>query len=257
MGYQRVAKGATAWTHRWAESWPVSPRRLAIAATLGIVIGIAASTAMIWPEIVNQAGEDYRFFVGAARRWLDTGLFYLPHQLDGPYEAMTAVDVLYPPVALWLFVPFTVLPAPLWWLIPVGIVVVHVVLARPSWPSWPLIALLCWFPRSESMIIWGSTGMWVTALVALGLRFPGVAPFVLLKPTFAPFALIGIRDRAWWLGLGVFVIACLALLPLWPDFVTALRNNVGPWPPGALYSLPDYALVVVPIAAWLARTDRR
>jgi hypothetical protein len=243
MGYQRVANGASAWTHRWVESWPFAPRKLAIAATLGIIIGIAASTAMIWPEIVNQAGEDYRF--------------YLPRQLDGPYEAVTAVDVLYPPVALWLFVPFTLLPAALWWLIPVGIVIVHVALARPAWPSWPLIALLCWLPRSESMVIWGSSGVWVTALVALGLRFPWAAPFVLLKPTFAPFALIGIRDRAWWLGLGVFGVACLVLLPLWPDYITAMRNNVGPWPPGALYSLPDYALVAVPIVAWLARTDRR
>ena len=55
------------------------------------------------------------------RNWVDTGEFYLPHQLAGPYQVQTLVDVLYPPIALYLFVPFLVLPAVLWWAIPMSV----------------------------------------------------------------------------------------------------------------------------------------
>lgn len=225
-------------------------RYLAVAATVGIVLGITMSNALILPEVMNQWGEDYGFFRDVAQRWVETGAFYNPHQLAGPYEAATAVDVLYPPIALYLFVPFVWLPAPLWWLIPIGIVAWHVIDARPAWWAYPVIALLLWFPRSESMVIWGSTGMWVAALVALALRFPVFGSWVLFKPTFAPFALVGIRHRAWWIGLGILALASVVMLPLWFDYVRAMTNNVGPWPGSVLYSLPDYVLVLIPVVAW-------
>ena len=94
--------------------------------------------------------------------------------------------MLYPPIALYLFVPFTVLPAVLWWVIPIGIVTCHVVSARPAWWAWPLIAFALFLPRAQHILILGNTAMWVTALVALGLRYAWVSPFVLLKPTFLP-----------------------------------------------------------------------
>jgi hypothetical protein len=232
-------------------------RRLWIAVTIGILLGILLSTLTILPEIINQWGEDYGFFVDKARRWVEIGQFYNPHQLAGPYEAETAIDVLYPPVALYLFVPFVFLPAFLWWIVPLGILGWHVRAARPAVWAWPILAVLAWVPRDQSIVIWGSTGMWIGAIVALALRFAWAAPFVLLKPTFAPFALVSVWRKAWWVGLALFALASLSVLPMWPDYFTALRNNVGPWPPGLLYSVPDYLFVAIPIVAWSARTQVR
>ena len=108
---------------------------------------------------------------GRGARWVDTGIFYLPHQLTltGPYEARTAFDVLYPPIALYLFVPFIYLPPAVWWLIPLGILTWHVLTCRPAWWIWPVLAVLIWFPRTQAMIIWGNTGIWLAAFVALGV----------------------------------------------------------------------------------------
>jgi hypothetical protein len=229
---------------------------IAVAVTVGALFGVMASNLAYLSEVLNQWGEDYQFFADVGRRWLETGAFYNAHQLAGPYEARTAVDVLYPPVALYLFVPFAVLPAFLWWVIPLGILVWHVVSSRPAWWAWPVIALIILAPRSQSIIIWGNTGMWMTAFIALGLRYAWASPLVLLKPTFVPFALIGVRNRAWWLGMAVFIVASLAMLPLWFDYVSAMRNNSGNWPPGFVYSLPDYLLAMLPIVAWWSGAER-
>ena len=228
-------------------------RSVAVALTIGLVLAVAISALLLITDIHDQLGEDYQFFVDAAARWSSTGQVYLGHQLAGPYEAVTAVDFLYPPAALALFVPFVYLPAPLWWAIPLGIVGWHVVACRPAWWTWPVIALMAWFPRSQSMIIWGSTGIWVAALVALGVRYAWPSVLILFKPTFLPFALIGIRHRSWWIALGVLAVVMLPSAPLWLDYVSAMRNNVGDWPPGALYSIPDYVFVSIPLVAWLGR----
>lgn len=227
---------------------------IAMAIAIGILVGILASSVLLIDEIQQQWGEDYRFFMTATRRWLDSGEFYLLHQTAGPYEAQSAVDVLYPPVVLWLFVPFTMLPAALWWAIPIGILTWHVWASRPAWWTWPVIAALCWVPRDQSIVIWGNTAMWIAAFVALGLRFPAASPLVLLKPTFVPLAFIGIRSRAWWFGLGAVASASIGLLPLWFDYVRAVQNNIGSWPPGIAYSLPDYLLCGMPVIAWVGRS---
>jgi hypothetical protein len=228
------------------------PRFLAIAATIGILAGIALSNLMLHNEFMARWGEDYYWFMGKTQRWLELGQFYNPHQLAGPYEAATAVDILYPPVVLFLFVPFIWLPAFLWWAIPLGILGWHIWTAKPQWWTWPILALLLWIPRDQIIIIYGSTGLWVAAFVALGLRFAWASPLVLFKPTFFPFALISIRKRAWWYGAGALAGMSLLLLPMWPDYVTAMRNNVGTWP-GPLYSLPDYLFMAIPVIAWMGR----
>jgi hypothetical protein len=230
-------------------------RRVAIAITLGILAAIVVSWVALRADIHDQLGEDYQFFVDAASRWQSAGQVYLDRQLAGPYEAATAVDFLYPPPALALFVPFLYLPAPLWWMIPLGITAGHIVACRPVWWSWPILALMLWFPRTQSMIIWANTGMWVTALVALGVRFKWPSALIFVKPTFLPFALIGIRHRSWWIALAVMTVLLIPTFPLWLDYVTAMRNNVGDWPPGALYSIPDYVMASIPIVAWLARSN--
>lgn len=232
-------------------------RLVSSATTVAILVSIVASWILLSGQVLDQWGNDFEFFVAVAQRWQVTGELYGVEQLAGPYHATTGVSVLYPPITLYLFAPFTVLPGFLWWAIPLGIVGWHVVSARPAWWAWPVMAALLFAPRSQAIVIWGNTGIWVTAFVALGLRFAWASPFVLLKPTFAPFAVIGIRRLSWWIGMAVLAAASLVMLPLWFDYVTAMRNNVGDWPPGLLYSLPDYLLTSIPIVAWLARRTSR
>ncbi len=60
---------------------------------------------------LTAMGTDYRTYMDATRVWLPGGSFYPAYELAGPYQIELGA-VLYPPVALLLFVPFTVLPAP-------------------------------------------------------------------------------------------------------------------------------------------------
>ena len=97
------------------------------------VLGLLAAAPFLvlwvlqWVEAAGRWGEasqllavDYQLYMDAARSWLADGTFYLPYQLAGPY-LVTAGDVLYPPYSLVLFVPFTFLPAILWWAVPIAI----------------------------------------------------------------------------------------------------------------------------------------
>ena len=42
----------------------------------------------------------------------------------------------------------------------------------------------------------------------------------------APFVVFGIDRRSWWRGLAVR-IASLAMLPMWPNWITAITNIRG------------------------------
>jgi hypothetical protein len=236
---------------RWMSS--IDWHRIGAVTTLALLTAIATSWVALSGQILAEWGNDFDFYLAVARRWQSTNDLYGMEQLAGPHVDVTGVSVLYPPIALYLFTPFTVLPGFLWWAIPIGILGWHIASARPRWWAWPVMALLLFAPRSQAMIIWGNTGMWVAAFVALGLRFSWASPLVLFKPSFVPFALIGIRRRSWWVGFLLLSAASLAMLPLWFDYVTAMRNNVGDWPPGFLYSVPDYLLVSVPVVGWAAR----
>jgi hypothetical protein len=223
-------------------------------AAIGILLAILIVNAMDFAVVRHQWGEDYRFFMAIADRWRIGESVYLPHQLAGPYLEQSGRDMIYPPVALLLFVPLSYLPAPLWWIIPLGTIAAVIVWFRPEAWTWPLFALALWYPRSESMIIWGNTGMWIAALVALGLVWSWPAALVLIKPSLAPFVLAGSRNP-WALGLGVALLAAgsLTMLPLWIDFASAVRNAGASWP-SVLYSLPDIPLLLMPVVAWATRS---
>ena len=225
-------------------------------AAIGISLAVLLVNAMDFATVRQQWGEDYRFFMAIADRWRTGASVYLPHQLAGPYAELSGRDMIYPPVALLLFVPLSYLPAPLWWIIPLGTIAAVIVWFRPEAWTWPLLALALWYPRDESMIIWGNTGMWVAALVALGLVWGWPAALVLLKPSLAPFMLAGCRNpRALALGVVVVAVVSLTMLPLWIDFVTAVQNAGATWP-SVFYSLPDIPLLLMPLLAWAARSRR-
>jgi hypothetical protein len=70
----------------------------------------------------------------------------------------------------------------------------------------------------------------------------------LLKPSLAPFALAGIKSRAWWVGLVVLGLASLPFLAdtlLWPRVVLDASGG------GILYSLSNVPLMLIPGVAWL------
>jgi hypothetical protein len=225
---------------------------LASVALLSIwILMIAAMLTTGWAGQV--AGVDYRAITGAASRWVTTGNFYQPWQLAGPYAIQYghSIDVLYPPVVLWLVVPFLFLPAFLWWAIPAAATAWGLLRLRPGpWTRMVLFVLALW-PWSIGVWLWGNPSMWVLAAESLGLAYGWPAVLVLVKPTLAPFALIGVRNRSWWIALGVFILLCLPFGALWADWIRAAVVN--PTNGGLGYSVPNLPYMVMPLVAWAAR----
>jgi hypothetical protein len=220
-----------------------------------VLLGIVAvyELVILVGIIGPQLGEDRLFSQAIGERWLSGQPIYLAHQLAGPYQVTLQVDNLYPPSALLLFVPFVFLPAFLWWLIPIGITGYVVASWRPAWWTWPLMALLIVWPKTISSVLWGNTDMWAVAAVAAGLRWGWPALFLLAKPTLAPFALVGVRSRAFWVVGAAMVIWSIVMLPLWLDYFTAMRHLRIPWD----YSLGSIPSLFLPIVAWVGRTRLR
>ena len=229
---------------------------IALAVLLGWRLAIELRVFAHWIAVSSQ-GHDFYLYLKAARTWLAGGSFYHPYQLAGPYR-IALNEILYPPPILLIFVPFTVLPAFLYWAIPAAIIGTLILYWRPG--PWGWLAMLFWlaFPfetnyPSDAMrnVNAGNAGMWIAAFVALALRWAWAGPLILLKPTMAPFALIGIRSRSWWIAFALLAVVSLALLPLWIDYVRATLNVSG----GLTfrYSINNVAIVMVPVSAYLAR----
>jgi len=233
--------------------------RLAIAvAVLASLVLLAFAVAQFITYLTNQelltvpVGVDYRLHLDAVRRLLGGGTFYDPAQLAGPYT-VAYPDILYPPPIIMILLPFLVLPAFLWWALPVLIVAAVVLHHRPAWHAWPVLAFCIWWPTTGVKILAGNPDMWITAALALGTLRPGFSPLVFLKPSLFPFALFGIRSR-WWLGLAVLAVVSLAFLPMWPQYVTIALNARGQ---SVLYSLGEVPLLAIPLVAWAAQRDHR
>lgn len=209
--------------------------------------------------LTGPPGFDLETYLGATRRFLGGGGFYPDYQLAGPYTIGTR-EILYPPIALVLLIPFTVLPALLWWVIPLGITGWVIAWHHPSrWGVALMLALLVppapldfHFSDALKLIVTGNPGMWAMAAIAAGTRWAWPGALVLFKPSLLPFAAIGIRTRAWWSTLGVMVGVSVVLLPLMGQYVTVLMNARGPRA-GLFYSITDLPLMLIPVVAWLTR----
>ena len=226
-----------------------------------VLLAIPVVFVLLVPHPLEQPfGVDFRLYQDATARWLATGQFYEPYQLAGPYP-ISAGDILYPPVALWLFVPFSVdagslvgaVQAVAWWGLPLGITGAVVATLRPRPLAWPLIAFCLVNPTTLLKIWTGNPVIWSMAAMALAVvgTWRIAAPFVLLKPSLAPFALFGIHRRSWWLGAAAFVLLSLPFGAMWADWVTALRNSEGG---GLLYSSLEFPMLLLPLVAWWGRT---
>lgn len=228
-------------------------RIVALTLTGVLVVVFVLEFAYLFPYIASQdaVGTDHTFYRDVGQRWLDTGVFYLPRQLAGPYVVVPDYDVLYPPIALLLFVPLVWLPFPLWWIIPGVVVAATLWRLRPALWTWPIMAALFAWPRGVSNLIYGNSDMWIATFICGGLLLAWPAVLVLIKPSVLPFALIGSRRRSWWVAAGLLALLSLAMIELWREFVVALHNSDAEW----YYSLDDMPPLFIPVVAWLGRRD--
>lgn len=225
--------------------------RFACVLLTAVILGVAFAF-VVGNEglITTHGGEDLAVYRYHTDNWLSGRGYYPAYQLAGPFPHNNWNSAYPPPYALFM-IPWLVLPAYLWWIIPLGIVAFTVVRWRSAPWSWPLIALCVVAPRTLGLIIWGNSTMWVVAAVAATLywRIP-VTPLILTKPVLAPFAFVGVRDRRWWFLTIAGCIVALVMLPMWPDYIVTVRNGMGiDW----THSLFDTAFVLIPVIAWRAR----
>jgi hypothetical protein len=216
------------------------------AIVLGVGVAILAGNGRM---IHDQLGVDYALYLARTRSWLAGTGFYLPYQLAGPYDVEMGAS-LYPPVAILLFFPFLLLPAPLWWIVPMALVAYAVARLRPRPWTWPLMAICLAWPTTLAGLVYGNPTMWAAAFVAAGAVWRWPAALVVFKPTLLPFALIGVRSRAFWLVAGLVALASLAFLPMDLDYVSVVLNARG----NLVYLLGALPMVVLPVIAWLGRT---
>lgn len=226
-----------------------------IVAAFAVVVAIlrAIGYALAIPNPESSIGIDYRLYLGAAQRWLDTGQFYEQFQLAGPYHVIGNGEILYPPIILVLLVPFLVLPAVLWWILPIGLTLVAIWRMRPAAWSVALAGLLSVTHAVQAPFFWGTPVIWLAPAVAWGLLLGWPAVAVFIKPTLAPFALVGLtHPRAFVAGIIGFAILALPFTTMWFDWLTAIRNS----DLSITYAWIQNLVLLVPIVTWLGRDGR-
>jgi hypothetical protein len=237
---------------------PSSPRVDWRFVVLGAVFGFALVEALFFAFRDGGLwsfglGYDQHTYMAAARDWMAGQGFYEPYQITGPY-AIQAREILYPPSLLALLVPFSFLPEPLWVIVPLAITVAIVYSWRPSFLGLLLIGVCLAAPSSFGLYLFGNPGMWAVAAVALATRY-GVGPLVLVKPSFFPFAAVGIRTRGWWVTMIAGVAFAALTLPMWPDYLSVMSNIRDPDPLYAVWTIP---MMLVPlIARWQTTSPSR
>ncbi len=241
---------------RWSRA-TVLRRRSLVPLLAAVVAGVLVAEVIVTFGLMRASGDlwiDYAFYRQVGATWLADGTYYLPHQLTGaPYGIVPMQDVLYPPTALFLFVPLTVIPPPVWWIVPVAVLAFTIWRWRPAPWAWLAMALLLLWPRAEAAFLYGNSDMWMAAGVAAGLRWGWPALLLVVKPIFLPLAALGANRLSWWVAAAVVVVVSLAMLPLWTQYVTAMRSlRIG-----LDYSLGSLPLLLVPIMGWLGRDRAR
>jgi hypothetical protein len=226
---------------------------ITIAILIVASVELAVASSYVLPPGGSSIGMDYAFYRDLGQRWVDTGQFYLPRQLEGPYEATLMVDNLYPPSALFLFAPLLVVPAVLWWAVPMAVLGWVIAALRPRPMALPLLALILVWPRTQTALLFGNTDLWIAAAVGAGLVWGWPLVMLAIKPTFLIFCVIGVRRRPFWIAAAVFAAASIPMAALWLDYGTAIRNmSIDPD-----YSVGSLPLVLSAVIAWLFRRRDR
>jgi hypothetical protein len=239
-------------TRRPIRDWDLRP--IWIGLTVMLVVAIGAETLVLYRIVDDQQsiGADLRFFQSVAQRWLDTGVYYTERELSGPFEVASNVDNLYPPTALFLFVPFVFLPSILWWAIPVAVIGYVVWWCRPAAWALPILALLVLYPKTPAVFLYGNSDIWAVTFAAAGVRWAWPAVLVSFKPSVGFLGIIKIGTRRWWIAAGILALLNIPLLGLWLTYPTVLLNSdtdIG-------RALSDMPFFLLPIVAWLVSTRR-
>lgn len=232
---------------------------IALAAVALVISAFGYVAVLILDDWTPRLGIDYRTYTAAAERFMAGDSFYWPWQLAGPYRVpvdvvtdIARVPVLYPPWSLALLIPGVLMPAVLWWTIPLTVLAWHVVRCNPRRSGWVLIAILASYYNTGWLILSGNPMMWSVMALIGGLRLGWPGALVLVKPTLAPFALVGIRTPGWWVAAGALGAVGLLAWPLWSNYLTAVLN-ASTGRTGILYSLSDVPLMLIPLVAWWTR----
>jgi hypothetical protein len=209
---------------------------LVLLGTAGLVFRNALDTNM-----GAYVGLDFGHYVAATRRWLETGSPYLPLELAGPFQ-YSDLTFIHPPIALVLFAPFLVLPALLFWILPIAGTLAVILSWRPSRWTWPVMALLLNWPHFAGALIVGNSNLWACFFIA-GL--PG-----LFGRREGRVTLVRDRARSAAIVTIAMIVAAALLGGLWVEWLIVLDNS-----PGDLsYSIAAVPWISVPIVAWLGRT---
>ncbi len=232
-------------------------RPLAFGLTMLILIAAAAVAIASYGAFARAGmlGIDLDTYRAFAQRWLDTGSMYLPWQMAAPFDPQPLPHVpdrmpsMYPPTAVLLFAPFLVLPAVLWYAIPLGVIAYALWRWRPAPWAWPLLALVLVYPPTVPSVISGNTTPWIVAAICGGLVWGWPSLLVMLKPSLLPLAFIGIRRRSWWLAAGVGLAVSALFAPEWVSYIAVVRNE----DTSLAYSLGGWPVYVAPFIGWLGR----
>jgi hypothetical protein len=225
-------------------------RRIVVGGSLAVVLVQVVLFTVGWIANHDQIplGLDWLGYRAGFERLLASGTPYAPFELAGPFTP-EHLDFIHPPNFLVLVAPFAVLPQPLdyllWDGIPIGVFVY--VLRNLPWWAWPAVAVLSMTNSLQYPILNGNSSLWMCAAFGLGFRLGWPAGLIAMKPTLIPLAIVGLRRPTWTAGLALVPIA--ATLPLFPDYLVALRNMQGI---PLAYSLSNYSLIMLAALPWVA-----
>jgi hypothetical protein len=188
----------------------------------------------------------------ATNRWLAGGSYFLPRQLAGPSQ-LEMGDVMYPPVALWLFAPFTVLPAILWWAVPAAVTISAFGRLRPAPWAIALSLVVLVYPKYLALWFDGNPGMYVIAAIAAAAEWGTPASLALFKPSMLPLAMFGVRTQGWWYGTSALIVLSLPFIALTLTWIRVVLDAQGA---GLAYSVIDMPLTALPLLWWAASSAR-
>lgn len=226
-----------------------------IAVTVAILVLVVVELVygLLGPPNWRAAvGWDLSVYANLSRKLFSGGGWFPPQELSGPFQLATIQEVLYPPVVAYVFAPFMFLPIGALWIMVAGTMAWLFREWRPALWTWPLMALCLLWPLTLLKGLSGTSTVLITMAVGLGLRYRWPFALILIKPSFLPLALIGIRSRGWWICVGVLVLLTLPYLTETLQYPTVLMNARGSHG-GALYSLEDAPMIAIPVLAWLGR----
>jgi len=236
--------------HRTSLAAAYRVRFIALRAIVGALLVYLLAQALFY--LIDPNGRaiiestDAQLYRAAGQRIIAGGPIYPAFQLAGPYSMDQRPELYPPPTVLLIITPMSFLPAILWWIVP--IVATSIVLAwhRPSLVGWCAILTCLAWPTSGFVIAAGNPVLWASMFVALGTVWRGAAVLSLLKPSLAPFALVGVRSRGWWRVAAVYGVVGGAMLPLWLDWITLLENAGGL---DVLYSVGHVPIMLIGLIA--------